>query len=67
MKTNQNKHNKLRFLNIIFGIPAFFISIFLPKHKTRIIFNSHFNTKFDYNSKYLFLYMMKCGYDVYFD
>lgn len=66
MKNNQNKHNKLRFLNIIFGIPAFFISMFLPKHKTRIIFNSHFNTKFDYNSKYLFLYMMKCGYDVYF-
>ena len=66
MPTNQNKHNKLRFLNIFLGIPAVLISFFLPSKKGRIIINSHFNTKFDYNSKYLFLYMLKQNYDVWF-
>lgn len=66
MQTNQNKHNKLRFLNILLGIPAVLFSLFLPAKKGRIIFNSHFNTKFDFNSKFLFLYMLKNGYDVYF-
>ncbi|MBP3207691.1 MAG: CDP-glycerol glycerophosphotransferase family protein, partial [Campylobacter sp.] len=66
MATNQNKHNKLRFLNILLGIPAVLLSFFLPSKKGRIIINSHFNTKFDYNSKYLFLYMLKQSYDVWF-
>lgn len=63
---NQNKNNGNRFYTIISGIPAVICSFFLPLKKGRIIINSHFNCHFDFNSKYLFLYMLKKGYDVYF-
>lgn len=63
---NQNQHNKSRLMNIVSGIPAVFCSLFIPSKKGRIIINSHFNTKFDFNSKYLFLYMVEKGYNIYY-
>lgn len=66
MIDNQNKYNKERLFILLGGIPAVFVSFFLPKKKGRIILNSHFNESFDFNSKYLFLYMKANGYDVYF-
>lgn len=66
MVDNQNKYNKQRLKLLIDGIPAILCSIFLPKKKGRIILNSHFNEYFDFNSKYLFLYLLKNGYDVWY-
>ena len=66
MINNQNKHNKQRLYIALSGIPAIFCSFFLPPKKGRIILNSHFNTKFDFNSKFLFLYLLDKGYDVWF-
>ena len=66
MGNNQNKNNASRFYTIFSGIPAVFCSWFLPPKKGRIIINSHFNIHFDFNSKYLFLYMLQNGYDIYF-
>ena len=66
MANNQNKNNGSRLKTVISGIPAVICSWFLPFTRGRIIINSHFNTHFDFNSKYLFLYMIKEGYDVYF-
>lgn len=66
MANNQNKNNNTRLNTILSGIPAVICSIFLPFKRGRIIINSHFNCHFDFNSKYLFLYMLKDGYDVYF-
>lgn len=66
MVDNQNKYNKKRWENIIYSIPALICSLFLPKKDGRIIINSHFNENFDFNSKYLFLYMLKHNYDVWY-
>lgn len=66
MVDNQNKYNKLRLKNILDSIPAIFCSLFIPKKKGRIIINSHFNEKFDFNSKYLFLYMLRQQYDIWY-
>ena len=66
MVDNQNKYNKQRLKILIGGFFAVFVSFFLPKKKGRIILNSHFNDNFDFNSKFLFLYMLKKGYDVWY-
>lgn len=66
MANNQNKNNASRLNTILSGIPAVICSWFLPFKKERIIINSHFNIHFDFNSKYLFLYMLKEGYDIYY-
>lgn len=66
MVDNQNKYNKTRLKILVSGIPAIICSLFLPKKKGRIILNSHFNESFDFNSKYLFLYLLKNGYDAWY-
>lgn len=66
MVDNQNKYNKQRLKIVLDGIPAVMLSIFLPKKRNRIILNSHFNESFDFNSKFLFLYFIKNGYDAWF-
>lgn len=66
MSDNQNKNNSRRLKIVLSGFPAVFCSIFIPYKKGRIIFNSQFNMCFGFNSKYLFLYMLKKNYDVYF-
>ena len=66
MANNQNKNNASRLKTILSGIPAVICSWFLPFKKGRIIINSHFNIHFDFNSKYLFLYMLKKGYNIYY-
>lgn len=66
MTDNQNKNNATRLNSILSGIPAIICSWFLPFKRNRIIINSHLNIHFDFNSKYLFLYMLKEGYDIYF-
>lgn len=66
MVDNQNKYNKQRLNILLSGVPAVIASLFLPKKKGRIILNSHFNESFDFNSKYLFLYLLKNNYDVWY-
>lgn len=66
MVDNQNKYNKARFKILVSGVPAIICSLFLPKKKGRIILNSHFNESFDFNSKYLFLYLLNKGYDAWY-
>ena len=66
MTDNQNKNNKKRFTIILSGLPAVFCSFFIPMNKKRIIVNSHFNTQFSFNSKYLFIYLLNKNYDVWF-
>lgn len=63
---NQNKYNKKRWKNIIYSIPALICSLFIPKKDGRIIINSHFNENFDFNSKFLFLYMLEHNYDIWY-
>ncbi len=66
MVDNQNKYNKQRLSILLDGIPAVLLSLFIPKKKGRIILNSHFNESFDFNSKFLFLYMIEKGYDAWY-
>ncbi len=59
MTNNQNKYNKQRALILLKGIIPSFIGIFIPKKKKRIIFNSSYNTSYDFNSRYLFEYFLE--------
>lgn len=65
-KSNQNKYSFLRLKIILSGIFAVVCSLFIPKSHTRLVFNSHFNTKFDDNTKSLFLFLLRQGYDCWF-
>ena len=56
---NQNKYNKKRAKILLKGIIPSLFTIFIPKIKNRIIFNSTRNEYFNFNSKYLFEYFIK--------
>ena len=54
---NISRYNKSRFFSLICGIIPSFISLFLPRDKQLVVFNSFHNLSFSDNTKYLFLYM----------
>jgi CDP-glycerol glycerophosphotransferase len=56
---NKNRYLKLRRALFIKGALFSIFGFFLGREKQRIIFNSEFNTEFNHNSKYLFLYFIK--------
>ena len=56
---NLNSFNKIRFSIMARGLLPAFLSIFRKLDKDLIIFNSHFNLKFNSNTKYLFFYFLK--------
>lgn len=49
---------KARFLILLVGIIPSIVSIFVPKKRNRIVFNSTLNTNYNFNSKYLFEYFL---------
>lgn len=56
---NKNKYLKLRLWLFIKGVLFSILAFFLSRKSNRIIFNSEFNTEFNHNSKYLFLYFLE--------
>lgn len=56
---NKNRYQKLRGALFIKGALFSILGFFLSREKKRIIFNSEFNTEFNHNSKYLFLYFLR--------
>ena len=56
---NKNRYLKLRRSLFIKGALFSLLGFFVGRSKQRIIFNSEFNTEFNHNSKYLFLYFLK--------
>lgn len=60
---NKSVYLRDRFLPYIFSIPLTFISLFIKRDSKRIVFNSLVNQKFNYNSKYLFLWFIKNNKD----
>lgn len=56
---NSSRYNLLRMLHFLFGLLPSFLSIFLPRDKNTIIFNSQFNNTFEHNSRALFIYALE--------
>ncbi|MDD7409783.1 CDP-glycerol glycerophosphotransferase family protein [Fusobacterium gastrosuis] len=56
---NNRKFFYVRLINFVKGFLLSLIFIPLPKKKSRIIFSSTGNIKYDHNSKYLFEYFLK--------
>jgi len=56
---NTTKYNTDRIKLLVKGLIPSVLSIFLPKKRERIIFNSTTNTFYDFNSKYLFEYFLE--------
>ena len=56
---NNNRYLKLRSLLFIKGAFFSLLGFFIGRKPERLIFNSEFNTEFNHNSKYLFLYYLK--------
>lgn len=56
---NNNRYLKLRSVLFIKGALFSLLGFFIGRKSQRIIFNSEFNTEFNHNSKYLFLYFIK--------
>ncbi len=52
-----------RMSHILYGFIPSILMLFFKRNKKLIIFNSEFNTCFNHNSKYLFLYFLSCEND----
>ena len=61
MKGNskQSGYNKQRLLLILKGLIPSFLTLFTKRDKKHIVFCSSYTTKFQFNSRYLFLYFLK--------
>lgn len=59
LNKNRNRYLKLRSALFIKGALFSLLGFFVSRKSKRIIFNSEFNTEFNHNSKYLFLYILK--------
>lgn len=57
--SNSRKYNKHRLYLFLKGFPYSLVSLLYKRDKTLCIFSSFHNNKFDSNSKYLFLYMLR--------
>ncbi|WP_439437663.1 CDP-glycerol glycerophosphotransferase family protein [Salinivibrio costicola] len=55
---NKNRYLFLRAVHFVSGLVPSFLSLFFPRDKKTIIFNSQFNTTFEHNSRALFLYFL---------
>ncbi len=60
---NKNKYTSVRLKQFSQGFLFSFLSLFLNRKK-RIIFNSSYNDRFNFNSKYLFLYYLENRKDI---
>jgi len=60
---NKSVHLRDRLVPYIFSIPVTIISLFIKKDSKRIIFNSFLTQKFNFNSKYLFLWFIENNKD----
>ncbi|CAH6794866.1 CDP-glycerol glycerophosphotransferase [Vibrio chagasii] len=56
---NKDKYNKQRLFNLMVGFFPSILCRFFKLDKDRVIFNSEFNTEFNHNTKYLFLYFLE--------
>lgn len=56
---NKNVHSRERLSLYLFAVPITVISFFMKKDKNMAIFTAFLNVKFNFNSKYLFLYFIE--------
>ncbi len=57
--SKQKKYNLFRFLLILKGLLPSFLTLFSSRDYKHIVFCSSYTTKFQFNSRYLFLYFLK--------